>query len=504
MNEKIIFWIDGNPFTYVLANSLQDKINGDFYSIIDITDRPKKFFQEQKFVNFKKSWYFHEHIDSNPKKIDYKFLKFFESKYGIDLWLLAQNERLFNYHNEYYTFTTNEILCILQDECYLFDTILDEIKPDFLITKETALHHQHLFYEMCRSIGVKVLMLNQSKFGYKCLISEVLHKLDHPENLDEIKSENRNFEQLQHYLKSFNMQKQLIDHKNTFLSSKREKIKAAFQLLFISKNTNLKSNFAYKGRKKFRVLYKEILYSLRTKRNQNFLNLYSNYKIPSSTKFVYFSLHQDPERALLIGSPFYTNQLETVRHISKSLPIDYKLLVKEHPTQSIRGWHETNFYKSIIQMPNVDLLHPSIPNDEIFKKCSLVITVNGTAGLEAAFYGKPSIIFSDLGYSVLPSVYVLDSISSLSKLIKKALQTKVDPIDVDKYINLIEKNSFDFDLFRFITEYQNYFYYNGHLIDVEIPKDKMKIFLERQKPLFDKLANHYIKKIQESKTVNTN
>ena len=48
-----------------------------------------------------------------------------------------------------------------------------------------------------------------------------------------------------------------------------------------------------------------------------------------------------------------------------------------------------------------------------------------------------------------------------------------------------------------LPKYQDYFYYGGHLIDVEITNYKMKTFLDKQKPLFDKLANHYIKKIQE-------
>lgn len=499
MADKIIFWVDASLITYLLSNSLQNKIDADFYAIIDITDRPKNFFLKQKFVQFKKSWYFHDHINSESKTIDFEFLKFFEEKYKINLWLLAQNERLFNYHNQYHTFTTNEILSILQDECKLFDHILDKLKPDFFITKETALHHQHLFYEMCRKQGVKVLMLNQSKFGYKCLISEELHKLDNSENLNDIESDDKTFEQLQEYLKSFNMQKQLIDHKNKFLSSKKEKLKAAFQLLFISNNSNLKNNFAYKGRTKSRVLYNEILYSVKAKQNHKFLNSNSQYEISESIQFIYFPLHQDPERVLLIGSPFYTNQLETIRNVAKSLPIDCKLLVKEHPTQSIRGWHEINFYKSIIQIPNVTLLHYSVSNEELLQKCSLVITVNGTTGLEASFYAKSSIIFSNLGYSVLPSVFVLDSITSLPKLIKKALKVKVNPNDVGKYIKLVEKNSFDFDLFRFISAYQDYFYYGGHLVDVEIPLEKMKKFIEMEKTVFDKLAIQYMKKIQEFK-----
>ncbi len=97
----------------------------------------------------------------------------------------------------------------------------------------------------------------------------------------------------------------------------------------------------------------------------------------------------------------------------------------------------------------------------------------------------------------MPSVFVLDSITSLPKLIKKALQIKVNANEVGKYIHLLEKNSFDFDLFKFVTAYQDYFYYGGHLIDVEIPLEKMKKFIEMEKIVFDKLAIQYIKKLEK-------
>ena len=75
--------------------------------------------------------------------------------------------------------------------------------------------------------------------------------------------------------------------------------------------------------------------------------------IDDSVPFVYFPLHQMPERELLIGSPFNTNQTETIKHISQSLPIGYRLYVKEHPTQVLREWRKTSFYKEILSIPNV-------------------------------------------------------------------------------------------------------------------------------------------------------
>ena len=199
MKDRIIIWESGDLFTFLLANSLQDKYDAEIYAIIDTTDRTKKFFENQKFVKFEKVWFYYDHIFPHKNKIDIDYLKSFEKKYNVDLWILAQNERLFNQqYNDHHKFSTKEILAILEDECKLFEKILDETNPNFLITTETYLHHHHLFYLICRSRGVKVMMLNQSKFGYKCIISQEIHKLDFVDDLTN-ESHNRNYEELQKY-----------------------------------------------------------------------------------------------------------------------------------------------------------------------------------------------------------------------------------------------------------------------------------------------------------------
>lgn len=497
MKEKIVFWLDGNFFSLLLANSLQQLMNCELYGVIDCLDKPKKFFQEQKFVNFQKTWFYHDHISIN-QNVDLNYLSSFEEKYDITLWLLAQNERLFNKYNEYHKFKSNKILSILEHECKLFEHILSEIKPDFFITVPTALHHHHLFHELCRSMGVKILMLNQANFGRRCIISQEHNKVDNLEKLNNIKTMNRNFEDLQKYLKTVDASEQLLDYKTKFIVSKKEKLKSAIQFLTF-KNTNIKTHYGYYGRTKLRVLIKEIWYSLRTKYRESFINKNFNYDVDTERPFVYFTLHQEPERILLIGSPFYTNQLETIKNIAQSLPINYKLYVKDHPTQSIRGWHSLSFYKEILNLPNTVLIHPSVNSIEIIKKCSLVITVSGTAALEAAFYKKPSIVLSDIGYSVLPSVHKIKSVEDLPKVIRSSLYKKVEPETLDKYTQLVDENSFLFDYYDFILDYTNYFYYNGYLADVPITMEKMGSFITKHKPTFDLVAKEFVKKITEQK-----
>ena len=121
---KIIFWDQGDFLSFLLANSLQKKINGEFYAIFDVPDRKKSFYQKQKLVDFKKIWFFHDSISKPGKKVDMEYLNSFEEKYNINLWLLAGNERIFNEYNEFYKFSREEILSILEDECKFFEKIL--------------------------------------------------------------------------------------------------------------------------------------------------------------------------------------------------------------------------------------------------------------------------------------------------------------------------------------------------------------------------------------------
>ena len=497
MKDKIIFWLDADLLHFVLAKSLQDTYECDLFAIIDITNRPKKFFQKQQFVKFLKVWYYHDHINKNHSP-DLIYLSSFEKKYNINLWQLALNERIFYQFNNFHKFTTNEILSILEQECKLFESILEEVRPDFFITQVTALHHQHLFYEICKAKGIKILMLCLTNIGYKCIISQESSKLDSPVNLTDITYTDRNFEDLQNYLKSFNFSKQVKNYQNRRANSKIELLKAAIDFLFTS-NKNTKTHYSYYGRTKLRVLVNIITSALKKRYRQSFINNHLETEIDYNESFVYFPLPMEQERATLIGAPFYTNSIELIRNIVKSLPVNYKLYVKEHPAQLSRDWRRISDYKEIMNIPNVRLIHPSVSIEKLYKDCSLVIAVGAAPGFEAALYEKPSIIFTDTDYSILPSVFRVKEIEELPKVIRLSLQKKVNPLDLDKYLTFLDKNYIDFDLFGFQIKEFVHFYFGGHSQDVEIPLSKMKSFLEENKSIIDKLSLEHIKKIKQYK-----
>ena len=206
-----------------------------------------------------------------------------------------------------------------------------------------------------------------------------------------------------------------------------------------------------------------------------------------------------------MDSPNYTNQIEIISQIARSIPIDFKLYVKEHPSQSIHNWRDPSFYKKIQNITNVELFHPSVSSSELLKHSSLVLTVNGTSCLEAAFYGKPSIVFDDVLYSSLPFVFRIKSYEDLSSTIQQALNTKVDLTDLNKYIDVISENSFDFDYVKVNIAISRKIPNSSYVPDVEISEKNVLEILKDIEGDVKILGAEYIKKInQHAKTTLSN
>ena len=131
----------------------------------------------------------------------------------------------------------------------------------------------------------------------------------------------------------------------------------------------------------------EILINFKRKNRKKFIDANLSYKIPNKQNLIFFALQQEPERSLLISAPDYIDQVENVNFIAKSIPNDYHLVVKEHPTQGppTRDWRKISDYQKMMDNPNVTVIHPSVPADKIIEKSKLVISISGTLALETAF-----------------------------------------------------------------------------------------------------------------------
>jgi len=275
-------------------------------------------------------------------------------------------------------------------------------------------------------------------------------------------------------------------------------IKASIEFFTKVCNDEYRKHYPNYGRTSIQVLKKQGSLPFRRKKNKSFLDKNSMKTLKTNQKFIYFPLHVEPEESVLVTTPYYTDQLAVIINIAKSIPIDFKLYVKEHPVMNVYGWRDIETYKQIINLPNVELVHPSVSSEMMLQKCSLVITITGTAGLEAAFNNKPSIIFADMAYASLPSVEVVKNIEELSSIIRLSLNKKVDISSLNDFVNFVEENSFPYELERFLVNKSNRFFRGGFLYDVEISNEEMNDYLEENRSSFEKVSYQYIKKIKNS------
>ena len=108
-----------------VSKILQEKYDFDIFGVLDISDKSKEFFNKQQLIKFKKIWFLYDNISKTAKNPDIKYLTTFEENYKINLWELVTNERFFNEFNQFYKFSKEEILSILEQECKLFEKIHD-------------------------------------------------------------------------------------------------------------------------------------------------------------------------------------------------------------------------------------------------------------------------------------------------------------------------------------------------------------------------------------------
>lgn len=136
--------------------------------------------------------------------------------------------------------------------------------------------------------------------------------------------------------------------------------------------------------------------------------------------FAYYPLHLEPEMAMLLLAPRWTDQINLIKQIAESLPLHFKLYVKEHPVMV--GFRPRRYYRELKKIPNVKLIHPNHDPHATVKDSQLVLTQTGTAAWEAILLKKPVITFGDVYFNTLSMAKKCTGIEKLPDLVKAQLE----------------------------------------------------------------------------------
>ena len=172
--------------------------------------------------------------------------------------------------------------------------------------------------------------------------------------------------------------------------------------------------------------------------------------------YIYYPLHRTPEGSTQLNGNTFMDQFFLIQSLSKNLPINYKLLIKEHPSMIqvlSRGY---SFYEEVSKLPNVEILDYKLSGNEIVKKAKLVVILDGSSAIEAMLLGVPVLTMSKFIYDFLGmSVESLDFSKlnidivraiNLKKKLTKSYRTKkfkkLISLILDKGYNLREPDTF--------------------------------------------------------------
>ena len=307
MKKRILFWLSQDMVQLGLAKFYSENPDFEIFGISDAAENLQNYLSTQNVIQFKKIHFMHNSIQKNEKIIDIDYLKSIEEKYGINLMSLALNERYFYSNNNFYNFSDDEVLKILEQECKFFEKVLDEIKPDYVFMLPPNFHYHEIFCTMCKNRNIKLGLLNFSRFGKRCIISSNFDKIDLIQDKNDSNKTSRTQKELLEFLRGNDYYDDNIKNISVFMKSKTNLLKALFHYIFNSNNNN---SYTHYGRSKLKTIIITGFINLRERYRKSFIDKNLAKELPSNSNYIYFPLQISEENGLLLGAPFHTNQLD--------------------------------------------------------------------------------------------------------------------------------------------------------------------------------------------------
>ncbi len=382
------------------------------------------------------------HESYKVEKLDIEYLKKMETEYGIPfLWpyllvdrVLMHGQLLREYPYDQTQYSHEDLMKLLQVTIREVINFIEREKPDAIFFAVINNMSSYVLYEVAKKRGIRVIFGELSRFPDSYMITndfkryywaeENWHKIQS----GEIKLKETEVEEINSYITQF-AETPRPYHQGD--SPDRQPINRLRQFKFLHPKNWLKSlggvafmfkQYYSKNWKGYTSIspWNHLLDRMKRKIRMlvGFEDLYD--EVAPGEDFVYFPLAVEPEIFLLLYAQHATNQLFYVRQLARSLPLNFKLYVKEHP--AMVGYRTKTFYKELKKMPNVKLIRPNIKSFELIKNAKLIVTITGTAAWEALLYKKPPITFGNTFYNCLSMVKNCENIAQLPQTVEHQLK----------------------------------------------------------------------------------
>jgi hypothetical protein len=140
---------------------------------------------------------------------------------------------------------------------------------------------------------------------------------------------------------------------------------------------------------------------------------------PPDSPYMFIGLHMQPEMAIDVWAPFYSDQFHVIETIARSMPPTHRLMVKLHKIDADN--YSRAELERLRRLPGVQLVSPFASSRAFLEKAALVFSIEGTITLEAAMLGRPVLAFGETKYAEMPSVSMVKRVTDLPEQIRSKL-----------------------------------------------------------------------------------
>ncbi len=371
---------------------------------------------------------------------DASYLEMLEREYThfkpLGLQLMASQENTKHYHyRKYWPVTTDaENKYWLELNYKNVIRILDEYQPDLIFDTDNAELQRTVLSEVAYKRGIPYATIEYSKFGYYKYpsfqnsfgIDPYFRRLYE----DSLQCSDEELAEEYAYIRDFREKSSIMNKEFAgSVTSQYEKTPLINSMKIMLGKWNYFWNQDHTAHNAARKKQSGMLYAMtpqylkyyldveRIKRRLLVPNRYFENPVEGE-KYVYMPLHLIPESSVFVKASFYVDELNLIEQVSKSLPVGWKLYVKEH--QAMLGERDLEFYKKAAEIANVRVVQINYYKDPKpwILNCEGVVTITGTAAYEAALLGKRSIIFGDVPFSLIDGVTRIRSFEDLPAAIR--------------------------------------------------------------------------------------
>ncbi len=328
--------------------------------------------------------------------------------------------------------------------------VLTDMKPDVILFGDIPhVPFQFVIYHLAKLLGIKVIMyrviqvtgrvlfLNDYE-KYESLYKELEKNIDQHFVLEDLSPDIQRY-----YLKQtissedpapFYMKKNYVGslEKNAKIIPRLSVIfkhiknatllattKAYLQTFFIKKTLASIDGFEYSG---FALKHK---YREWKRTRDSFKKEYESLQtqVEWNKKFIYVALHNQPECSTSAMGDIFVDQMLMIDILSKAIPEDWVLYIKESPAQWVGPWAHLGrykgYYQDITKRKNVYLIPTEVSTYELINKAQLVATVTGTVAWEAVLRDKAALIFGFTWFMYCDGIFRVDNVADCRLMIDK-------------------------------------------------------------------------------------